>query len=285
MLDRARARFARRMIRLALLADVARQQTGEPADLTGTIEAQTVAGYLYLPAEDDYITPTLVEDGEWEPGETAIVRARLRPGDTFVDIGAHVGYFSCLAGRLVGPRGLVLAFEPHPRNYELLLANLWRNGLSNVVAFPWAIVDVPGFAELFTEEGNTGGYLLYEPPGAEQAPVRVRTAALDKLEAIRPPLDFVKVDTQGADDLAVRGMTNLIARSPGMTLLVEFWPFGIRLRGENPRAVLDYYRSLGPFTVYRPPDGDVGHALSNDEILAYCNDNDGRLHVNLVLSL
>jgi FkbM family methyltransferase len=267
-----------------LLTDAAAQQRHAPPDLSeDTIEAQTVAGRLFLPADDAFITPTLVEDGVWEAEETELYSRMLRPGATFVDVGAHVGYFSCLAARLVGPRGLVVAFEPHPRNYELLLANLWRNGLTNAVAFPWAVTDVNGFAELRLRPGNSGGHRLYPEPAELEEVVPVRTVALDRVAALRPPLDAVKIDAQGADDLAVRGMAGLLAASPDATLLVEFWPHGIRLRGAEPRDVLAFYRDAG-FRITAQPIGERAvQPQSDEEILDYCNGEGGRLHVNLEL--
>ncbi|HEX4679272.1 MAG TPA: FkbM family methyltransferase [Gaiellaceae bacterium] len=107
---------------------------------------------------------------------------------TFVDAGAHVGYYTVLAGRLLGPRGLVLAFEPNPRNYELLLANVWRNGLANVVCFPWALSDETGFTDLYLSAENSGDHRIYAREEGRPS-VPVRTAALDALTAIRPPVD------------------------------------------------------------------------------------------------
>jgi FkbM family methyltransferase len=163
---------------------------------------------------------------------------------TFLDVGAHVGYFTLLASRRVGPRGLVVAFEPAPRNFELLLANVWRNGLSNVFCLPYAVGVSHGFAELHLSPDNTGDNRLFvSDEGRETA--TVRTAALDTLYWLRPPVDVVKVDVQGAEEAAVRGMEELLTRSPTVVLSVEYWPFGMALFGSEPRATLDYYRSLG----------------------------------------
>jgi FkbM family methyltransferase len=272
------------MLRLALLAEATSQQR-RAVDLTDTVSAETEAGALYLPRADRYVTPTLVETGVWEEQETAFLREHLRPGATFLDIGAHVGYFSCLAGRLVGPRGLVVAFEPNPRNYELLLANLWRNRLGNAVAFPWAVSDSTGFADLYLDAANTGNHRLAPLPDSGEQAVSVRTVALDELAVLRPPVDVVKIDTQGYDDLVLRGMPALLAQSPDAVLLVEFWPFGIRLREEDPQAVLDYCRGLGYQVAVQIP-GRPGRPgpLGDEEILEYCAGEGGELHVNLLLT-
>lgn len=179
MLARARALFARRVLRLALLAEAAGQQR-TPVDLTDAVSLQTAAGVLYAHRDDDFFTPTIAHHKVWEPGETGFLELRMRPGMTFLDIGAHVGYFSVLAGRLVGPRGLVLAFEPDRRNYELLLANVWRNGLASVACFPWAVSAASGFVDLHLSETNTGDHRIVAAAEARST-VTVRAVALDSL--------------------------------------------------------------------------------------------------------
>lgn len=282
MLPGIRARFGRRVLRLALLAESAGQHRS-PVDLTATVSVETPYGNLYAHERDDWVTPVLVEQGVWEPGETAFLEAHLRAGTTFLDIGAHVGYFSVLAARLVGPRGLVLAFEPDPRNFELLLANVWRNGLANVVCFPWAVGAASSFASLYLSETNTGDHRIV--PAAEERPrITVRSVALDSLDVVRSPVQMIKLDTQGTEHLAVRGMERLLAASPRVVLTVEFWPMGIRLAGDDAASVLAYYRSLGLEIRVQHSD-EVGILeLDDAEILRYCEAKEGQAFTNLVLS-
>jgi FkbM family methyltransferase len=271
------------MLRLSLLAVAAEQQRAPVPDLSSAVRLDLDFGVLYLPVEDQVILPTLRDTGTWEAGETAIVRDRLKPGMTFVDVGAHVGYFACLAARLVGPRGLVLCFEPSPRNYELLLANVWVNGLTNVVCFPWAVADTNGFEDLYLSPDNSGDHRLFAGEGREES-LKVRTVAVDTLSAVRPPVDFVKIDVQGGEDRVVRGMRGLLQASASATLLVEYWPHGIRLRGGDERAVLDFYRELGYRRRVQNPY-EVGFSdLGDDEILEYCRGEGGIQHTNLLLT-
>jgi FkbM family methyltransferase len=197
---------------------------------------------------------------------------------TVIDGGAHVGYFTCQAARLVGPRGLVLAFEPAPRNYELLTANVWRNGFGNVVCFPWALGREAGFAPLKLSASNTGDHRLQEGNGGDTTLVRV--AALDQVLAIRPPIDVVKLDVQGSEEAALRGMANVLASSPTALVLVELSPADARAAGSEPRALLGYYRSLGFVVRVQLPDEKGVLELSDDDILARA---EALEHVNLVL--
>jgi FkbM family methyltransferase len=275
VLGRIRANALRRVQRQALLAAAAAQHAGPPPDLDGTVEVETTFARLLLDERDEWITPTLVATQGWEPGQTAILGERLQPGMTFVDGGAHVGYFTCQAARLVGPRGLVLAFEPAPRNFELLRANVWRNGFGNVVCFPWALGDAGALTPLALSGTNTGDNRL----GAS-GDVLVRVARLDDVLAIRPPVDVVKLDVQGWEEAALRGMEALVAGSPGLLVLVELSPGDARAAGSDPRALLDWYRSLGFAVRVQLPDEKGVLELSDDDLLAKAEDLE---HVNLVL--
>src|SRR5436190_10823798 len=102
------------------------------------IEAQTVLGPLWVEKGAEILTRSLVEGGMWDPTISGLMTNVLRPGMTFVDAGANIGYFSVLGSQLVGPEGRVFAVEPDPLNLAILRANLERLGCSNVTVLPVA---------------------------------------------------------------------------------------------------------------------------------------------------
>src|SRR5262245_25225023 len=75
----------------------------------------------------DLISGVISATGQWEPAITQYVRTRLRAGDTFIDVGANIGYFTLLASRLVGPTGHVYAIEASPSIYQRLTRNVGLN--------------------------------------------------------------------------------------------------------------------------------------------------------------
>ena len=280
--------LGRRGIRFGLLAQAAAQHSGPSPDLAGTVEFELPFGKLLVEAHDDTIRPTIEAYGSWDPGGTAFIGRNAKPGMTVLDIGAHVGYHTCHAGRLVGPTGLVLAFEPEPRNYELLLANVWRNGHANVVCFPWAVTDRNGFANLYASPTNTADNRLDDDESGGR-PVTVRTVALDNTAVVRAPVDVVKIDVQGIEESVIAGMTRLLAASPAACLTVEFWPHGIRRHGGDPAETLARYRALGYHVLARTEDADnpqtpAAAPLSDEEILAYCQGDGGIRHIDLELT-
>lgn len=120
-------------------------------------------------------------------------------GDTVVDIGAHVGCFSVLAGARAR-QGRVLSFEPTLQNFELLRRNLEANRLGHVVPVQVAVADKAGGREMFLSETNPGGHSFYRAAD-HVASTRVPTLSLEdvmqryNLEAI----DFLKVDCEGGE--------------------------------------------------------------------------------------
>lgn len=83
-----------------------------------TTTARTGSGMVFPVATSDVIQRYLYLFGVWEPHLTAFISGRLTPKDTFVDVGANIGYYSVLASRLVGPAGHVVAVEPSPTSIK-----------------------------------------------------------------------------------------------------------------------------------------------------------------------
>jgi FkbM family methyltransferase len=179
----------------------------------------------------DQIGRVLAVSGVWEPNVTAAFSRALRPGDVCVDIGAHIGYFTLLASRLVGPSGHVYAFEPSPTNYEALRANLSRNGVSNVTTLRVALGESTERALLREAPGtNTGRATLRDvrpnraPLAAEGVMVDVHPAAdvipVDDLSRIR----VIKIDVEGYEVEVMRGLDPVFALGQPLALFVEFNP-------------------------------------------------------------
>ena len=199
-------------------------------------------GPLLFQAHDQLMVPLLAEwGGRWEVAESDQLRALLAPGMTFVDVGAHVGYMTLLGARAVGAQGRVIAVEASPANVALLRANVAANGATNVEVVAAAASDRTGRIELFLSPWNTGDNRAYPVPEMD----RVDVPAV-RLDDVIPPdvhVDVVKLDTQGTDHRAIRGMEATLTRCRPV-LVVEFWPLGISESGDDPVAVLEQYAGM-----------------------------------------
>lgn len=97
--------------------------------------------------------------GCYEQGTTALCKKILRPGMTVVDVGAHIGYYTRLFARLVGPHGKVYAFEPHPDNFAILQRNVRK--FKNVVPVQAAVLDKEGEISLYESSIGTASHSLF----------------------------------------------------------------------------------------------------------------------------
>ena len=190
--------------------------------------------------------------GVFEEGTTRMFQSLLKPGMVAVDIGAHVGYYTILAARHVGPTGKVYAFEPDPDNYTTLLKNIALNGYRNVHAVKKAVSNLVGDAELHLSATINGNHSLYCHGMAERGTLPVETTTLDSMlcEQGWPQIDLVKIDVEGGEVAVLDGMAELLNKSPNLDLILEFMPVFLRNAGVAPRQFLDKLISLFPRVYY-----------------------------------
>jgi FkbM family methyltransferase len=193
--------------------------------------------------------------GTYERGTVRACRGLLRPGMTAIDVGAHAGYYTLLFSRLVGPSGRVFAFEPHPATFALLSRNVGKRRLANVALVPAAVAEREGEAPLWESPLSVGHSLLQAKRGATGA-LTVATTSLDALSRERAieRADLVKVDVEGGEAEVLQGMAELAARSPSLSLVLEYKPEILRARGEDLRALLGRLAALGLRAVWALSD-------------------------------
>jgi FkbM family methyltransferase len=220
------------------------------------IEIETDLGPLWFDRADNLITPLISEHHNWETDVVAFIRNRLAPGMVFLDVGAHAGYFSVLASSIVGDQGHVIAVEPHPRNLELLRANLWRHGCDNVTVLPVAANDRRGHVRLVAHpDGLAGASMALEAGETTVVPC----GRLDDLvDHIR--IDLIKIDIERGEHAAIRGAEGLIRTAPTLDIVAEFWTTTPHAGDRSPADVLGYYESLGLKFGLLQPDGTTALA-------------------------
>ncbi len=195
-----------------------------------------------------------------------LLRQLVKPGMVALDVGAHVGYFTRQLAELTGPAGRVIAFEPHPATHQALKRN--TADLPNVTALQIAAAEAAGSAELYDylmmsasgslhydealadqqrAQMGTGDVAPRHDAGFEMRRYHVRTAAIDDClaELGVQRVDLVKMDIEGAELAALRGMKRLIAASPQLALIMEYNPAALAAFGHEPAEALAEARGLG----------------------------------------
>jgi FkbM family methyltransferase len=160
--------------------------------------------------------------GLYEPTSTRLVLSSLRPGDTFLDIGANNGWYALLAAHVVGSTGHVLAFEPNPLAFDRLSKNLDINGNP-----PWlsplriALSDASGERDLYVPDLSDGlGSILGSLSRPGHA-IKVQCSTLDAALS-NNRVDIVKLDVEGAELQVLDGMPLILAHNPQLRILVEW---------------------------------------------------------------
>lgn len=221
---------------------------------------------MYVDTRDKAISVHLLTEGGWESDITRLLASMVKRGMKVVDVGANMGYYSLLLGDRVGPQGFLWAFEPDPRNFELLTWNLDVNGFT-----PWskahrmAAFDRHAQVRFWQNPVNLGGHsVLTKDSGDVQGTViMVEAAPLDN--CIPGPVDVMKIDAEGSEPFIWDGMRQTLERSPNVRILMEFDPAQIRGKGRDPQAFLDRIHRDGFGIAKIRPDASLCSA-GDDEL-------------------
>jgi FkbM family methyltransferase len=176
-----------------------------------------------------------------EPVLTHLLLTRFaNPAErNFIDVGANIGYFTCLLSKLAGPAGKVLAVEPEPQNLSLLQENIAINKLTNVAVHPCALGASDGTAMLgLYKSSNRGRHSIIDAAAKPQIRIPVRT--LDDLDrdsgTARKSWSLVKIDVEGYEAFVLDGAKETLPRIE--TLVMEFSPALLKSAGRDPASTL-----------------------------------------------
>jgi len=187
------------------------------------------------------------------------VRSATRPGDWVIDIGANVGNVTSQLCGMVGPKGLVWAIEPLPRNVARLDALARDNALRQLRVFNVAAGANDGSADLRLPTTGHSGWASFTKSWDTKGTVNVPIRRVDDLVAEnRPsvPLRFVKIDVEGYEYEVLRGAGETLRRYRPL-VLCEFNDILLKDAGLSASGLIEMFHGLG----YRPVDGRVAESL------------------------
>jgi len=234
-------------------------------DRTLVIKELEHGARLFVDLSDHVIGLNIVR-GRYEVDEVRYVRSILRSGDTAIDAGAHIGFFTMQMAAIVGPAGKVYAFEPLDPNADLLEQSIVENRFSDRIVFQRAAVGAASGTATLTfpvETLNSGGaYLLRDGtlPLTGNVKKSVPLVALDDV-ALRRPVRLIKMDVEGAEPQVIRGAARLLKEDRPI-ILSELHPTQLeRASGIGADEFLAELRGLG-YRAYRLDDsGQVGAVI------------------------
>jgi FkbM family methyltransferase len=217
-------------------------------------------GYLLnLDPRDRVITKKLALYGEYEEYIRELLLSFATPGTVVVDVGANVGLHTVPLADRLGRGGRVIAFEPDPDNYRILLSNIEANGLTNVTPYKLALSAVAGTALLFQSQENRGGLSLSRNnvdeghASGESVSIEAKTGDSILLD-LKTSISLIKMDVEGAEPLVFEGMKETLDRNRSARILFEFWP----------RYVSSFHIDPLDFLVGLEQDGFNLHLIDGD---------------------
>jgi FkbM family methyltransferase len=150
---------------------------------------------------EEWLQTDLRASGRLEPRTTALFERILRPGDCFVDVGAHVGYHSLLAVRLVGASGRIFAIDPQPYNCAKILTNAELNGFANITVIAAAVDEADGFIALKNQSRQDKARLTLAGAGVNDGALtfvvpKITLRWLIESYKLRP-VSLLKIDVEG----------------------------------------------------------------------------------------
>ena len=232
-----------------------------------------------------------------ESATTELFKKYVAKGNTVVDLGANIGYFTLLAAKLAGSNGKVYAFEPEPENYRYLSKNIKINNYSHVQAFQQAVSNLCGQIKLYVCDYDTGHHTIKQKEGLEaysrgrkikEKSIDIKTITLDSFfKGKDDNVDIIKMDVEGAEALALEGMDAVLRKNKGLKMFVEFFPLLIEKMGNDPREFIRKLMQDYGFSIYIIPDdydastSDMKKLNDVEEVMSYRKKEED--HVNLFL--
>jgi FkbM family methyltransferase len=174
-----------------------------------------------------------------------LLKSSIGEGMTVVEAGAHMGYVTLQSARAAGPTGRVLAFEPNPRAVPLIERNLAVNGLAaRATVVPLALADIPGRRAFYLSGGGDTSSLHAPESASERIEVDVTTLDTWLDPAVR--VDVVKLDIEGGEAAALRGMRETLERArPELIVFAECNPPLLERSGSSADELVAILRGHG----------------------------------------
>ena len=218
----------------------------------------------------------IINGGVWEPENLSVLYSFVTDNTVFLDIGANVGYFSIAIGnRLKRGRGKVFAIEPHPTLTKLIERSIQLNSLETVVQiFQCAASDQEGTIELFYPDDHLGKGSYSRKSDEQGQHLSVQTHSLDSLLPQDLIVDLIKIDVEGYELRVLRGMQEVLQRSPNVKVLFEKLESSTAETDEIGRLMREHGLALygvGPHAVLVPLDIDGYQAWIGDVLAAPVN--------------
>lgn len=210
--------------------------------------AKTTFDSIIAGNTEDQIQRFIYYFGFWEPDLTEFIKEKLKPGDTFIDVGANIGYFSLLASKFVGKSGRVLAIEASPKIYALLTRNIANNNATNVTLLNIAASDKEETLRVYLAPNSNIGQTTTLPTEDYSYECDIPAKPLSKIIRRQDfsQVRLIKIDVEGAEWSVVSGLSPLLnSARDDLEIIVEISPERLKAQEKNVEDILDIFTKCG----------------------------------------
>lgn len=180
--------------------------------------------------------------------ELKLIGSIVKPGFNILDIGANIGFYTKVFSELVGNEGNVHAFEPETLNFNYLKQNVQSK--TNVKIVNKAVSDKTGPIKIYLSKMLNVDHRTY-PVDDYADVIEINAITIDDYLTLinSPVVDFIKMDIQGFEMSALKGMEKTLANNPDLKIITELWPYGLKKAGSSAIEILDFANSK-KFNIY-----------------------------------
>lgn len=171
-----------------------------------------------------------------------IVKNSIQPGQIVIDVGASIGIYTIFFAKMVGEKGKVYAFEPEPKNFELLKKNVEINGFKNIVLENKAVSNISGIVKMEIAD-NIANHRITK--NLSKPTFDVTSISIDDyFKTKSDKIDFIKIDTEGYDGYVILGANEILTKNNHIKILTEFHTQFMRESGMEPLNFLKILQDL-----------------------------------------
>ncbi|MDI1353456.1 MAG: FkbM family methyltransferase [bacterium] len=199
---------------------------------------------LYKYAYGIYKPVYTVFKNQQDAFEISLLKKHISEGDIVLDIGANIGYYAGILARLVGEKGQVHCFEPDLKNFSHLKDSV--GSLNNVLVNNKAVGAKTELLSMYTSKNLNVDHRTYEPEEYDEK-LEIQALSIDDYvsELKIAKVDFIKIDIQGFEMQAIKGMERTLAENKDLKIISEFWPYGLKKAGSSVSQYYDFLNSKG----------------------------------------
>ena len=219
----------------------------------GEYVLKTIHGFKLIinPSIDNGVELSLHETGTYEKGILYFIRDNFKKNGCFIDVGANIGLMSIYTADCF-PNAKVIAFEAHPKTYELLKENIALNDLTNIAIWQYALGSSTGKVSIYDNwQVNRGGASLIIKT-EDSAAYQVEMIPLDEVIGANIP-DMIKIDVEGVELEVLKGAKETIRKYlPVLIVEVSDWR---KNSHESSNDIVDFIQQLGDYRIFKLSGG------------------------------